>query len=82
MSYYLAYAAEELRNDIKRYGIVVKADNDMILRGDEAIQVRPNLSRKDCLAAIRRVIKKAKLVEEEKNIEKQVSLLGKERNEG
>lgn len=74
MIYALLRSAEELKDDIKRYGIEVDPERGMIMWKTHAIQLQPYTRSAICKREIRRYIKMAKEAEHQKQMEKQGSI--------
>lgn len=75
MTYALQLAANDLRSDIDRYGIVVDPLQNMIGWKDHVQRVTDSMSREVCKRYIRSYIKQAKELEQKRLNSRQVSLL-------
>lgn len=75
MRYGLMRAAEDLKDDIKKYDILVNVEAGVVGRGNTVMQVKYGDSREVCKRYIRSYIKQAKEEIAAKQLEKQARLL-------
>jgi len=71
----LYYAAEQLKEDIEKYGIQVDSGERMIVWRGSAIPVVHGTTKQECLRMLRGMISAEKKLEAEKQLENQGVLL-------
>ena len=75
LNFALYRTAEKYKEKIKKYGITIKVDHNLIIWKDMVIKLEPYTPRSKCQSTLLSIIREAEAIEKQKVQKNQTSLL-------